>query len=514
MTYSEMRQLMASPQALAQIHQQTEFLTPHYASITLRQRLWHVEHGNFEVPRCDACKQQVVNWSTKNLRYSRFCSSQCAQRHTSVREKKQQTCLARFGVTTNLQHPENQKKSQATNLKKYGFANAAQSAEVISKIRQSHRDHWGVDNASQHPDVKQRITQTHQARYQRDRHSQRHISQEVLDLKNNAQLMRHWFCDLQMPVTEIAETLGVNHSQLCVHFKNNLGIDISRHGVSTVERQIREFVSARVPCEFNNRSLIAPRELDIVIPQHRLAIEVDGLAWHTELRGKHPSYHWEKHQQCRRLGWRLMNILDLEWQQKPQLTQSRIQSALGLNARIGARTCDLVELSAREASDFLRENHTQGDCASSVRLGLTQAQGLVAVLTLGASRFDRNQQWELLRYASVMGVNVQGGASRLWRRFLQQYQPATVISYCDTRLNTGGLYQQLGFHWQRDTGPNYWYTRRYQTFENRMRYQKHKLASMLETFDPRLTEWENMQAQGWDRYWDSGSSVWLWSASC
>lgn len=110
--------------------------------------------------------------------------------------------------------------------------------------------------------------------------------------------------------------------------------------------------------------------------------------------------------------------------------------------------------------------------------------------------------------------NVQGGASRLWKYFLNLHQPQSVISYCDARLNTGGLYQQLGFRWQRENGPNYWYTFRYRTFENRIRYQKHKLAGILDHFDPAQTEWDNMKAHGWDRYWDCGSSVWLWTASC
>lgn len=506
---------MSSPEQVLAIQKKTDFLDQHYAKITIRQRLWHTENNQFEIICCKTCGKPAVGWSTKNLCYSRFCDSKCAQQNPAVRKQVEHTCTQRYGAATNLSTSANRVKQQQTNIRKYGVANAAQSPLIKAKIKQAHEKNWGVPNASQCVAIKEKITQTHQARYGRKRASQRHIDQHIIDLKNDRNLMLHWFQDLQMPVTEIAENLGVNHSQLCVHFKTNLNIDISRHAVSRTEREVREFVSSLVPCEYNNRIIVAPKELDIVIPGHHLAIEVDGLAWHTELRGKSPRYHWQKARQCRSQGWRLINILDIEWHQKTRLTQSRIRSALGLNQRLAARKCQIVQLTHTEADQFLQANHSQGGCASSIRLGLMHQDQLVAVLTLGHSRFDRQQQWELIRYASTMGINVQGGASRLWSYFVQQYRPTTVISYCDARLNTGGLYAQLGFKWQRDNGPNYWYTWRYSTLENRMRYQKHKLAQLLDHFDPDQTEWENMKSHGWDRYWDCGSSVWVWtSASC
>jgi very-short-patch-repair endonuclease len=513
MNYADLRKLMTDPQQVVAVQHQTAFLDQHYTKVTIRQRLWHLEHNRFEIMCCETCGKPAMGWSTKNLAYSRFCDSKCAQSNHTVRKKTEQTCMQRYGASTNLSTLANQAKQQQTNLKRYGVTNAAQSDVVKAKIKQAHEKNWGVTNASKCDIVKEKITQTHQTRYSRKRASQQHIDPHIIDLKNNRELMLHWFQDLKMPVYEIAERLGVCSSQLCVHFKTNLGIDISRHMVSRTEREVQDYVSSLVECEFNNRAIIAPKELDIVIPSHQLAIEVDGLAWHTELRGKSPRYHWHKAQLCRQQGWRLINILDIEWQQKPELTQSRIRSVLGLNQRLAARKCQVVQLTHHQADQFLQTNHSQGGCASSVRLGLMHQDQLVAVLTMGRSRFDRGQQWELIRYASAVGINVQGGAGKLWHHFVQQWNPKSVISYCDARLNRGNLYAQLGFTWQRNNGPNYWYTYQYRTWESRMRYQKHKLAGVLEHFDPNQTEWANMQAHGWDRYWDCGSSVWLWTAA-
>ena len=120
--------------------------------------------------------------------------------------------------------------------------------------------------------------------------------------------------------------------------------------------------------------------------------------------------------------------------------------------------------------------------------------------------------WKVPRLDLILlcGTTVVGGASKLFAEFCRRHNPTSVISYSDKRWNTGGLYKQLGFDHAGESGPNYWYSRRYNSMESRVKYQKHKLINILEVFDESLTEWENMVANGYDRYWDCGNSVWVW----
>jgi hypothetical protein len=46
-----------------------------------------------------------------------------------------------------------------------------------------------------------------------------------------------------------------------------------------------------------------------------------------------------------------------------------------------------------------------------------------------------------------------------------------------------------------------------------MNFQKHKLAKIIKVFDPNLTEWENMQLNGYDRIWDCGNLKYTYSIS-
>ena len=65
------------------------------------------------------------------------------------------------------------------------------------------------------------------------------------------------------------------------------------------------------------------------------------------------------------------------------------------------------------------------------------------------------------------------------------------------------------------SAPAYAYTTDYQTLENRIKFQKHKLEKQLEKYDSNLSEWDNMQLNGYDRIWDCGTDVWLYSSqSC
>ena len=63
---------------------------------------------------------------------------------------------------------------------------------------------------------------------------------------------------------------------------------------SKMEKELVNWIkSLNIIVEENNRTLIH-KELDIYIPSHNLAIEFDGLYWHSELQGKNSKYHLSK----------------------------------------------------------------------------------------------------------------------------------------------------------------------------------------------------------------------------
>lgn len=491
-----------------------KFLYDIYEKVPQRQINFHQENNIFSAVLCKTCNVVPVNWSIKNKRYSEFCSSKCAHSHNSTRTKIQNTCLTKYGHTTNLKSKETKEKIKKTCLAKYGVENFSKTEEFKLKYTNTVISRYGVTNPSKLPSVKKKIDDCHQSRYNRKRFSQVHIPIDIVNLKNNHLEMKRLYEELKMPVSEIAEMLGINHSQLCVHFKQNLGIDISRHSVSKSEREIGDYIqSFNLDIIKSDRKIISPKELDLLILDKNLAIEVNGLAWHTELRGKDKYYHLQKTNMCKEKNIRLVHILDWEWNNKKEIVKSRIAGILNCNNTIYARKTKVVALSKKQADEFFNATHIQGTCVAKIIYGLEYKGNIVAAMSFGKPRFNQNYEWELIRFSNSLYTTVVGGASKLFSYFLKNNNSSSIISYSDNRWNTGNLYKKLGFKFIKNTDPNYWYTFQYNTLESRVAYQKHKLKNKIKFFDESLTEWENLANNGYDRFWDCGNSVYEYIAN-
>lgn len=126
-------------------------------------------------------------------------------------------------------------------------------------------------------------------------------------------------------------------------------------------------------------------------------------------------------------------------------------------------------------------------------------------MTFGKSRFNKNYDWELLRYCTIPNFNIIGGASKLLNHF-RNHHSGSIISYADKRWSDGNLYRKLGFIELKDSQPNYFYVKDIRRF-SRNQFQKHKLKDILKKFDPLMTEKENMLANGYSIIWDCGNKV-------
>ena len=111
-------------------------------------------------------------------------------------------------------------------------------------------------------------------------------------------------------------------------------------------------------------------------------------------------------------------------------------------------------------------------------------------------------------YRFSTSKNIVGGASKLLAYFIKVYKPIKIISYADRRWSTGNLYEKLGFTFISNTSPNYYYINIGNGSDirhHRYGFAKHTLQEKLPIFNDSLSEWKNMQVNGWDRIWDCGS---------
>ena len=415
-----------------------------------------------------------------------------------VRAKRTETLVTRYGVEHPILDSNINEKIKQTCLKLYGFENAAKSKIISDKISESDSD----------PDTQSKKRQTSIDRYGVEHANQRTIKDQ-LELLDNVQWLEHNITELGQ--VGVAELLAVSVDTVRKYVAK-YQIVLPKIG-SDFERQVLAFVQDHYSSQIlvNDRKTIG-KELDIFLPDLKIAFECNGTYWHSELNGKTRSYHLNKLTAGIDNNIELMHIWEHEWNNKRPIIQSRIKSKLKLNSKIGARKCTVKLISKQSSDQFLKENHIQGSCASSIRLGLFDTEDtLVAVMTFGASRFAKNTDWELLRFCNANNITVVGGASKLFQYFLKMHPMDSIISYADRSFNTGGMYGQLGFTYSHSSAPAYYYTRDYKSIANRVKFQKHKLKAVLTNFDNTLSEWDNMKNNGYDRIWDCGTTAWIYT---
>lgn len=98
-------------------------------------------------------------------------------------------------------------------------------------------------------------------------------------------------------------------------------------------------------------------------------------------------------------------------------------------------------------------------------------------------------EYELLRFCNKLNTNVIGGASRLFKYFINNYNPLEITTYADRSISQGKLYETLGFKFFGKTEPNYYYIID-GIRHHRFNFRKDKLIK--EGFDANKTEHQIM----------------------
>ena len=351
--------------------------------------------------------------------------------------------------------------SKETCIEKYGVDNPAKTEEVKQKIKDVFLDKYGVENISslrksEEPKIK-------------------------VDKKETKKII----------------------------LKPTIIFDKNETGFSQGEKEVLEFIKTFYTGSIieNDKELISPLELDIVVPDKKIAIEFDGVYWHSVQAGKDENYHLNKTNLCNEKGYRLLHIFEDEWVFKRDIVNSIIKISLGfVDNKIYARKCIIKEITSKEANVFYNENHIQGGIGSSVNIGLFYNDELVSCLSFAKPRFSTKYNWEITRFANRLNTSVIGGFSKLFKYFTKNYN-GSIITYSDKRLFNGSIYRNNGFTELNSSKPSYFYIRNDIVRHSRVSFQKHKLSALLEEFDENLTEKENMRNNGYCWIYDCGNYV-------
>ena len=445
-------------------------------------------------------------------------------------EKYKQTCLEKYGVENTFQNENIKNKIKKNNLEKYGVEFTAQTEHNKQKSKETCLEKYGVESPMQNKEIREKVYKTNLERYGFEHAS----SNEKIKKKLSDGIKKHYQKNADKFYDNLIGITGDTIELYCPKCKNNFFITRqfyrNRKGAkieqciicnplnsteSSYEKELKEYIEKNYNkiIVFNDKKNIKG-ELDIYLPELKLAFEFNGLYWHSELF-KENNYHLNKTDLCEKQGIKLIHIYEDVWIYKQEIIKSRILNLLGKSNKIMARKCQIKELNNNKIiKEFLEKNHLQGFVGSKIKIGLFYNDELISLMTFGSFRVSMGQKttegsYEMLRFCNKLNTNVIGGASRLFKYFIDKYKPIEVISYADRSWSQGNLYEKLEFNLVHKTRPNYYYFSHKKRLY-RFNYRKNILVE--NGADPTKSEHEIMLEKEIFRIYDSGNLKFIWTS--
>ena len=511
--------------------------------------------------KCKICGKDIEYTCSPKEKPS-YCSKECRNKG------HEKTVMERYGVrnVSELQSvrdkisernssKEVDEKRRKHNLEKWGVENPAQNEDIkkkLSAIMKTDRylenrkktciEKYGYDSPMKHKNVKQKRADTCLERYGCEGHtnSREFYQKRLIDGSKVDNFMS--FRDdpisyieshyMDPPtISDLEKDLGCTNTPIYDILIKHDCRHLIRHIDSQIEEEVYKFLLNYIDKSKiirRDRNAIKPKELDIYIPDLQFGIECNPAATHNSTKNLFEdkpvsnNYHQMKSKLCEEKGIQLFHLFGYEWKHKRAIVESMIKYHLNsLDHKIGARNCYVSEISSEECRKFLDVNHLQGSMNGRIRLGLKtrMTDELVSVMvftkmrpTIGTLKTYDNDEYELARFCSRLNTSVIGGANKLFRYFIDEYDPSKVISFSDVAHTSGKLYKTLGFQKINQSAPGYHWGDIYDdVWLNRVSCQKRFLRKLLndDAIDiENQTEKQIMESHKFVQIYDCGTIRW------
>lgn len=454
---------------------------------------------------CPICGKPVEVKRGREYESPRTCSIECR------RKLRESSMIEKYGVTTPLLNSEIHNKGTS----------AAQSKSAISKRRSTCVEKYGADNPMKSSEVAQKSAENRKT-------NNPDVDEKIRDI-----FLAKYGVDNPMKVPEfvdkIAQTMleryGVKSPAHVPEFKDKMietcldryGVPFALLKLEVVNQHISKInhnfgtklVEEGFRVEYEHR--IGTKSYDIYLPALKTVIEIDptythnSVGNHWDKNGTPKDYHLNKTRLAESQGLRCIHIFDWE-------DENKVILSLKSTVSIGARQCKIIGL--EPVDKFLNTYHLQNTCkGQTIWLGLMYQDELVQVMTFGKPRYSSKYEYELLRLCTRAPYRVIGGASRLFKYFINTYNPQSIISYCDYSKFSGKVYKEIGMTLDHTSEPQkIWSKGRRKVTSNLLRARGYDQLFGTNYGKGTCNE-ELMIENGWLPVYDCGQKVFTWASN-
>jgi len=319
------------------------------------EHLMKTSHQKIKV-KCDYCG------SEKELAYRRYLLSfENGDKYACVNcshLKTKKYNLEKYGIENVFQLDKTKEKINKTNLEKYGCKSPLQNEEILNKVKLTNKERYGVDNVFQLDEIKEKSKNTSILKYGKEYANQSdYVRNKMKD--TNLNLYGFEFAMQNKNIIEKSKknkiSSTINNSLSCFKENNIISIDFinkdytlkcdcgkdhnyeiqnkllnnrkynSKTTLCTIcnplkslkglENQLYDFIRGNYEGKIlrNVRKILDNKyELDIYLPELKIAFEFNGMYWHNE-NNKPEEYHKNKFEKCFSKKINLIYIWEDDW---------------------------------------------------------------------------------------------------------------------------------------------------------------------------------------------------------
>ena len=425
------------------------------------QRLWHINNDMLNIVYCKCCKN-IPKFLDFTRGYVAHCSYKCAQSSKETKEKIEKTNMEKFGTPHPLMNKEIQEKAKVTNLEKYGVDNVSKSEEIKQLKRETNLKKFGVDTPFRD---RKKMEESIMSKYGVTNVA---LCPEILKKRTEARIKRFYdelfdnkrFKGMVTPNFTIEEYNGTGWDKI-YSFKCNMcnkAFDyplrwdrvprcpscFTDTHTSLFEKEVYKYIKSilndQIEIIENDRKVLDGKELDIYMPKLKLAIECDGLFYHSVgVGGKDESYHLDKTNRCEELGIDLIHIFENEWRNDSDIVKLMLNNIINGNTIVNKEYV-IKDVSIEELNMFLFQYSLVKEENCEIILGAYNTDNiLVAVMTIS----DNFTEYKINKFISNWQIDNSFIFNKMLNHFNDKHNDGKLSIYIDIDRKWNVLYKNI-----------------------------------------------------------------------
>lgn len=335
-------------------------------------------------------------------------------------------------------------------------------------------------------------------------------------LNNPHEFIKTYF-DEPPRVSDIADMLHVSPASVDYKLIENDAKHLVQSDMSSMEIQVCDFIRRIKPGTIiinNDHQVIKPYELDIYIPEYKLAIECNpswthGSSENIFYKGYKkipPGYHLNKTEMCEKAGVRLIHVFGHNWQHGSDIMKAIIRNALHANEyRINARDTKIRKVSRKQAFKFMSVNSIY-KTPEGIYYALQYGDEIVCIMSFRRNK-SKEDEYTINGFCSKVSTSVVGGASKILSEFRSRHPGCVLIANVNRALFTGDVWERLGFVHVANKNPEFsWIDVKSELCQSR-KISKKSLIKLTGNSSCKNVD-DMMKLEGFVKVYDCGQSVW------